>query len=382
MKRTIIAVLLAALVIGTAACQTGELGGPSQTGRQNIRGIAIDYAGSNAALDVDQRGTGNELIVRDAQTPVARIADGGAMDLYSPKNQHKLMIKAASTQSTPPFILQNSSGTAVASFDNAGNLTAASVVGSTSNDLNGEKLTIDADADTWIDESADDIIDLALGAAAGYWNVLTGNLKVGNGTPDVTMDGEDAYVEGTLEVDGASRFDGAVVNQSTTQLVGAVNLDGAVDLDGVVTNAANLEHILFPTWLTVPFTYTAAAGGTITLATAGASEIWYVQDVRVHVTTNFDATGDDVTIDIGRDEDVDGFCVLVDAELQTADTEGTGWDAGWQCQVAATRGVFLDGTGGYILNGSETIDAVIDETSGETITAGAATVYILYTRLQ
>jgi len=109
--------------------------------------------------------------------------------------------------------------------------------------------------------------------------------------------------------------------------------------------------------------------------------VWLVHDVRVNVTNNFDATGDDVTLNIGRDEDVDGFCVLVDAELQAADTEGTGWDAGWQCQVAATRGVFIDGTGGYILNGTETIDAVIDETSGETITAGGATVYIYYTRI-
>lgn len=37
--------------------------------------------------------------------------------------------------------------------------------------------------------------------------VRTGNLSVGNGTPDVAQDGEDAYVEGTLEVDGATRLD-------------------------------------------------------------------------------------------------------------------------------------------------------------------------------
>jgi len=36
------------------------------------------------------------------------------------------------------------------------------------------------------------------------------NLKVGNGTPNTTLNGEDMYVEGTLEVDGAARFDGAV----------------------------------------------------------------------------------------------------------------------------------------------------------------------------
>lgn len=39
---------------------------------------------------------------------------------------------------------------------------------------------------------------------------VTGDLKVGNGTPSVTQNGEDAYIEGTFEVDGAARFDGQV----------------------------------------------------------------------------------------------------------------------------------------------------------------------------
>lgn len=41
------------------------------------------------------------------------------------------------------------------------------------------------------------------------------NLTVGDGTADVTQDGEDAYIEGTFEVDGASRFDGATTYNST-----------------------------------------------------------------------------------------------------------------------------------------------------------------------
>jgi len=43
---------------------------------------------------------------------------------------------------------------------------------------------------------------------------IGGNLAVGDGTPDVTLDGEDTYVEGTLEVDGASRFDSALTLNS------------------------------------------------------------------------------------------------------------------------------------------------------------------------
>lgn len=195
---------------------------------------------------------------------------------------------------------------------------------------------------------------------------LKDNLKVGNGTPSVTQDGEDAYFEGQFEADGPTR------------------LDGAVDLNGIITNAANLEHIGLPTWLTTAFTYTAAAGGTVTLATIGAGEAWIIHDVRVEVTTNFAATGDDATLVIGDGNDTDGFCVLADAELQAADTEGTGWSAGWQCQVAATRGAYIDGLGGFVYDeaSTETIDAVISETSGTTLSGGAATVHILYTRIQ
>lgn len=55
-------------------------------------------------------------------------------------------------------------------------------------------------------------------------NVLTGNLKVGNGTPGTTLDGEDVYIEGTLEVDGAIRFDGQLSTTSpkiTTSILDA-----------------------------------------------------------------------------------------------------------------------------------------------------------------
>lgn len=54
----------------------------------------------------------------------------------------------------------------------------------------------------------------AVDATAAELNVLDvsagGNLKIGDGTPGVTQDGEDAYIEGTLEVDGAIQLDGAL----------------------------------------------------------------------------------------------------------------------------------------------------------------------------
>lgn len=67
------------------------------------------------------------------------------------------------------------------------------------------------------------VLGLTTDATDGL-NILVGNLWVGNGTPGVAaMDGEDAYVEGALEVDGACEFDGAV------------NIDGALSVDAVIT---------------------------------------------------------------------------------------------------------------------------------------------------
>ena len=188
---------------------------------------------------------------------------------------------------------------------------------------------------------------------------LSDDLKIGNGTPDTTLNGEDLYVEGTTE------------------------LDGAVNLDGVITNADGLEHMMLPSYATAAFTYTAAAGGTVNLFSIGAGEEWLVHKIVVEVTSNWNCTGDDCVVLIGDGGDNDGFCVLADAELQTADTEGTGWEAGWQCQVAATRGVYQDGTGGFIYDdaSAETIDAFISA-AGNDLSAGAATAHIWYTRIQ
>lgn len=61
--------------------------------------------------------------------------------------------------------------------------------------------------------------------------VTTGNLKVGNGTPGVTQDGEDAYIEGTLEVDGATRFDGSVDIGSTFTLATVAVSSSAAELN-------------------------------------------------------------------------------------------------------------------------------------------------------
>lgn len=74
--------------------------------------------------------------------------------------------------------------------------------------------------------------------ATGSVNVLTGNLKVGNGTPGLTLGGEDFYVEGTAEFDSTIQFDGLSAgsgnaiclngsNQLVTCTVGSGGISGS-----------------------------------------------------------------------------------------------------------------------------------------------------------
>lgn len=67
-------------------------------------------------------------------------------------------------------------------------------------DISGNELVMDVDSDTTMVSSVDDVLTITLGATAGHVDIATGNLKVGNGTPTFTQDGEDAYIEGTLEL--------------------------------------------------------------------------------------------------------------------------------------------------------------------------------------
>jgi hypothetical protein len=86
-------------------------------------------------------------------------------------------------------------------------------------------------------------------AAADSVQVLTGNLAIGDGNPTTTLDGEDAYIEGGLEVDGPTRFDGAVaLNGATTRAAAASEIwtaSAATPLTtGTVTfTAANKRYI-------------------------------------------------------------------------------------------------------------------------------------------
>lgn len=169
----------------------------------NFGGLEADINSSTAeGLDVDQTGSGDIVVFRDGGSAVWTLADGGTIAY-------------------------------------GGNL-----------DLAGNTVIWDVDDDTTAVASSDDIITYTLGAATGRLDLLTGNLKVGNGTEDTTLNGEDAYIEGTLEVDGAANFDGSVdIDGALTSATGSItvsdslNATGAVDFDSTLNVDSTIDGI-------------------------------------------------------------------------------------------------------------------------------------------
>jgi hypothetical protein len=234
----------------------------------------------------------------------------------------------------------------------------------------------------------------------GAVDINGGLTDIGGGSCAVADGDNDLCVAADLEVDGELELDGALDADSTANFADTVTFSkgtgnavvvsagGTLNVDGVLDAVVGTEHLGMPSVISTAITYTAAAGGTGTVTTITDGEIWFVHAVFVNVTTDFDCTGDDTTLVVGDGVDPNGFVDLADAELQVADTEQTGSPAGWQGLVAATMGTYLDGAVSsaphiYAPSGSdETIDWLVDEASGESISAGAATIYVVYTRIQ
>lgn len=64
------------------------------------------------------------------------------------------------------------------------------------------------------------------------FEIVTGNLAVGNGTPGtVSMDGEDFYVDGDSEFNGTVQFDGVVTTATTLSCNSTLDVNEDVDID-------------------------------------------------------------------------------------------------------------------------------------------------------
>ena len=217
-------------------------------------------------------------------------------------------------------------------------------------------LTFEDDTDSGIFRSAADTLNIATG-----------------GTERLEIDGSGFTVVPPLDIDGAADF------------ASTLDIAGTTTFAGVVSQTIGTENVgAFPTVLSASIV-TDTDGALWTIADG---EIWFVWNVFCNVTTNFDCTGDDCILHIGDGGDEDGFLDLDDGELQASDTEITGAEAGWQGLYTDTTGAYLAGNTmtGFIYapsGAAETIDIKIEDSSDNSDpTAGAATCYLVYTRLQ
>lgn len=149
-------------------------------------------------------------------------------------------------------------------------------------------------------------------------------------------------------------------------------------LNSNITQAINTYENkgLLPTVASASVEYT----DTTNVFSIGAGEVWLVHAVYVNVTENYDCTGNDCTWQLGDGGDANGLIDLVDAEVQAAAVDVTGAKAGWMGFMSDTRGAYLaDGDFVYAPTAAEGIDF---DMGGTSPAGGAATVYIVYTRLQ
>lgn len=287
------------------------------------------------ALVVNNDGVSNGLEVRDSSTPVFTVEDGG--NFVSSAGGGNIAVATAQATGVPGLVVNSDGVNNIVSFQ-------------------------DGSTEAFVVEDGGNF-------AASFGGAVVAPTAQATAVPALSVN--NLGVSKSFEV-------------SDTGSPSFSILDG-----GGVVQPINIEHLgSGETHLTLAIAFSTDfdnTGGTGTLATVTDGEIWLVRRIVVNVTTNFDATGDDVTLDVGDGNDADGFLDLDDAMLQAAAVDYTGAQAGWQGLDGAAP------TGAYIIGGpqlyapsgaDETIDWLVAETSGTTIAAGVATIHLWYTRFQ
>jgi len=174
-------------------------------GMTHLTGLQIQGSETDA-LVVDQQSTGDIVEFRDNGSSVFRIADGGAVTI-------------AGDVSLTGDVTHTGDETFTGDQTIDGTLT-----------VNGD---ITLENDETLSNATNGSITATV-ASDGFLWVSTGNLRVGDETPDGTLNGEDAYIEGFLEVDGAADFDSTADFASTVAIAGNIS-----DGDSAVTIADN-----------------------------------------------------------------------------------------------------------------------------------------------
>lgn len=193
--------------------------------------------------------------------------------------------------------------------DGTTNLDAVDIDGAI--DIAGQTITWDDDSDTTSVASQDDVITHTIGDAAGYLVVATGNLKVGDADPTISLGGEDAYVEGTFEADGIGYFDGGVEINGTVTLENDETIVNSQD--GVITATVASDG-----YLVVAVGNLKVGDGTPDDSSLDAEDAYVEGEFEVDGSAYFDGA-----VDMDSTLDVAGAVALAsDVTLATDSTGG------------------------------------------------------------
>ena len=239
------------------------------------------------------------------------------------------------------------------------------------------------------------------------FEIVTGNLAVGNGSPGTAaMDGEDAYVEGELEVDGVATLDGNVTVGGTLDVTG--NIDpttfettngGFIDEDSMATDSAvkvcSQQSIkAYVDAQSIPFCRAFLKTTAQTIGTASWTTIEFNNDSDSGL--GWDSWGTYSTADYKITPGVAGY-YLVSAQMTIANL-GAGKGVGIRIHKNGTTDIAVSTQSGYvaadILPGCNVTDIVyLDDDdyiviqafqnsgSNKDISAGSNQTYVMFDRM-
>jgi hypothetical protein len=225
-------------------------------------------------------------------------------------------------------------------------------------------------------------------------NLFSGNVQVGDGSPSVTQDGEDLYVEDQFEADGNARFDGTADFNSTADFAGDLALNGSkLDLDAdddTSLTADTDDRIDFE--IGGADIYVMNDFGASTITTDTTEHLVEIQDATPVMTAGTNVLSA-LNIDLGIGNSTAGtnsvHGILIDSisadaqNTEDAISVGSGWDyaADFDAAVTIDGGLTDIGGGSYAtadgdndlgVAGDAEVDGALD-VDGTANVAGAVT---------
>lgn len=226
MKRILAVLATIALIPFSAFAQ-----GSSMDGGITLRPVSGQSDSDNAIIVVDTSGTTQYTVQYDGTPSTAVTVDGTSnLDFDDGTTDSPSLIFTDETNQTATFKKEDTTDFTLTLSEATqgleivtGNLFIGN--GTPGQTINGEDLYVEGISEFDGAMYVDNDVQVTPSAGTAHLTVLTGNIKVGNGSETQTLNGEDLYVEGHIELDGTLNADGAIVVASTSALGGNVTLD-------------------------------------------------------------------------------------------------------------------------------------------------------------